>query len=63
MSIKTSTKFDFTVKLMWQKWTIWNQIFEFYLKVTGPSETEVDVQKVTNSWHKQILNIPNGIID
>lgn len=62
MSIKISTKFDFTEDCG-KKWMIWTQIFEFYLKVTGLSETEDDVQKVANSCKKQILNIPNGIID
>lgn len=62
MSIKKSTKFDFTEECG-KNWTIWKQIFQFYLKVTGLSETEDGLQKVTNSCHKQILNIPNGIID
>lgn len=55
-------KFDFTEDCD-KKWTIWKQVFEFFLKVTVLSETEDDVQKVTNIRHKQILNIPNGIID
>lgn len=47
MSIKTSSKFDFT-KDCGKKWTIWKQIFEFYLNVTGLSETENDVQKISH---------------